>query len=372
MLTLSWLLIAVPLASAATLLLAGRAARGWGHWLGVAASSATVVVGIGAFVEMLGRDALGPGVPRDALPVDSRGRFRRGRRNLAGSALDGVRAARLLRRDPDPPLLGRLHGARRQALDVLRLPQPLHRGDVHPRARGLLPPPVRRLGGRGPRVVPAHRVLEPPPALRVGRQQGIRRQPHRRHGPHPRDGADVRAPGLGGLRDGLRGRADGLDRGPDGDRLRAPPRRLRKVRPVPAPVVARRRHGRPDPGLGPHPRGDDGDGGRLPRRPFRPGLCRGAERPPRRRHRRRHHAADGRDHRHGEGRHQEGARGVDDVPDRLHDARRGPRTRGLRVRDLPPAHPRLLQGGHVPWRGLRDARDGRPGGHAALRRPRDA
>jgi NADH-quinone oxidoreductase subunit L len=56
MLHLSWLIIAVPLASAAVILLTGRAARGWGHWLGVAASLTTAVVGIGAFIQMLGLD----------------------------------------------------------------------------------------------------------------------------------------------------------------------------------------------------------------------------------------------------------------------------------------------------------------------------
>ncbi len=56
MLHLSWLIIAVPLASAAVILLAGRAARKWGHWLAVAASATTVIVGIGAFVQMLGLD----------------------------------------------------------------------------------------------------------------------------------------------------------------------------------------------------------------------------------------------------------------------------------------------------------------------------
>ena len=81
-----------------------------------------------------------------------------------------------------------------------------------------------------------------------------------------------------------------------------------------------------------------------------------ARRPDRRRHRRRGHAALGCDHRLRQGRHQEGARRLDDEPDRLHDARRRPRRRGLRVRDLPPAHARLLQGQHVPRRRLGDAR----------------
>ena len=41
---------------------------------------------------------------------------------------------------------------------------------------------------------------------------------------------------------------------------------------------------------------------------------------------------------------------------------------GLRVRDLPPAHARLLQGQHVPRRRLGDARHERRRRHAALRR----
>ena len=41
---------------------------------------------------------------------------------------------------------------------------------------------------------------------------------------------------------------------------------------------------------------------------------------------------------------------------------------GYAVRDLPPAHPRLLQGQHVPRRRLGDARHGRRRRHAPLRR----
>jgi len=50
----SWLLIAIPLVSAAVLLLAGRRARSWGHLLGTAASLAAFVVGALAFARMLG------------------------------------------------------------------------------------------------------------------------------------------------------------------------------------------------------------------------------------------------------------------------------------------------------------------------------
>jgi NADH-quinone oxidoreductase subunit L len=51
-----WLLIAVPLAGAAILLLGGRRTDGWGHLLGCAAALAAFAVGSVLFVDMLGRD----------------------------------------------------------------------------------------------------------------------------------------------------------------------------------------------------------------------------------------------------------------------------------------------------------------------------
>ncbi len=57
MLPLSWLLIAVPLVSALALILLGRRADKWGHWVGVGASLTALVVGAGSLIEMLGRDA---------------------------------------------------------------------------------------------------------------------------------------------------------------------------------------------------------------------------------------------------------------------------------------------------------------------------
>ncbi|WP_435299351.1 NADH-quinone oxidoreductase subunit L [Timonella sp. A28] len=57
MINASWLLIAIPLLSAAILLLAGKRSNSWGHWLGVAASALTFAVGAGALIELLTRDA---------------------------------------------------------------------------------------------------------------------------------------------------------------------------------------------------------------------------------------------------------------------------------------------------------------------------
>ena len=55
--TLAPLLVAVPLASAAILLLLGRRSDRWGHWLGVLASAAAFVVGAVLLSALLGRDA---------------------------------------------------------------------------------------------------------------------------------------------------------------------------------------------------------------------------------------------------------------------------------------------------------------------------
>ena len=49
-----WLLIAIPLASAAILLLAGRRADRWGHWLGVASVGAAFVLGLVYFFSLRG------------------------------------------------------------------------------------------------------------------------------------------------------------------------------------------------------------------------------------------------------------------------------------------------------------------------------
>jgi len=57
MINASWLLIAIPLVSSAILLLAGKRSNSWGHWLGVLASTASFVVGVGALFELLGKDA---------------------------------------------------------------------------------------------------------------------------------------------------------------------------------------------------------------------------------------------------------------------------------------------------------------------------
>ena len=57
MTTLVWLVIALPLAGAAILLLAGRRTDSWGHLLGCLAALASFAAGVVLFVDMLGRHA---------------------------------------------------------------------------------------------------------------------------------------------------------------------------------------------------------------------------------------------------------------------------------------------------------------------------
>ena len=50
---LAWLLIVIPAAGAAILLLAGRAADAWGHWLGLLAAFADAALGIAVLAQVL-------------------------------------------------------------------------------------------------------------------------------------------------------------------------------------------------------------------------------------------------------------------------------------------------------------------------------
>ncbi len=54
--TLAWLLIVIPLVSAGVLLLVGKAADSWGHYLGAAAPLASFVLGVVYFAQLLGAE----------------------------------------------------------------------------------------------------------------------------------------------------------------------------------------------------------------------------------------------------------------------------------------------------------------------------
>ena len=130
-----------------------------------------------------------------------------------------------------PHLLDRLHarGDRRRVRALLLVPEPVRLVHARARARRELPGDVRRLGRRRALLVPAHRLLVHEAVGRRRRQEGVRRQPHRRLRLHPRDAADlrdVRHARLPGGRGG-RGRARARDarHGRDDDRDAAAVRR---------------------------------------------------------------------------------------------------------------------------------------------------
>ncbi len=154
-------------------------------------------------------------------------------------------------------------------------------------------------------------------------------------------------------------------------RLRPPlPRGLRQERAGAALRVAAGRHGGSDARLGPHPRRDDGDGGRLPRRAVQRALRPRARRADARRVDRGGHGDLRGDDRPRAERHQEGPRVLDGLAARLHV----PRVRRGRLlgRHLPRLHARVLQGLPLPRLRLRHHVHAPRAGHAADGRPRRA
>ncbi len=144
-------------------------------------------------------------------------------------------------------------------------------------------------------------------------------------------------------------------------------RRDRQERADPALRLAARRDGRPDAGVRPHPRGDDGDRGRLHGRALGADLRARPERDDDRRDRRRRDRdLRGVDRPRPE-RHQARARLLDGEPARLHVPRL--RRRRLHRRRLPPRDARLLQGAPLPRLGLGHPRDVGRAGHAEHGRP---
>nr|WP_294693130.1 NADH-quinone oxidoreductase subunit L [uncultured Friedmanniella sp.] len=71
----AWLMIAIPAASAALLLLVGRAGNAWGHLLGTLAPFASFTIGLLLFVQLLGRDEAGRAVTVPLYDWFSSGRW---------------------------------------------------------------------------------------------------------------------------------------------------------------------------------------------------------------------------------------------------------------------------------------------------------
>ena len=155
----AWLLIALPLLGAAVLLLGGRRTDRWGHWLGVAPPvgvvrarpwSASSTCSARPAEERAVSQHLFDWIAGRATSRSTSACCSTRCRSVFVLLITGVGVA-------DPHLLGRLHGARPEPAPVLRLPQPVRRGDAAAGAGRQLPAALRRLGGRRPGVVPADR-----------------------------------------------------------------------------------------------------------------------------------------------------------------------------------------------------------------------
>ena len=328
--SLAWLVIALPLAGAAILLIGGAIApkrfAAFGHLLGTLLPIGSFAISLAMFLALLGRDDGDRQVGPAPLRLDRHRRPARRHGPALRPADRAVPAADHRRRLADPRLLDRLHGARRRAGSgssaTSTCSSPRCSCWSWPRTTSAL-----FLGWEG--VGLASYLLigfwqHKHSAAAAAKKAFV----INRVGDMGLSAAIMLAFATWGSTSFtvISANADGASEktmtalGPA-----AAARRLRQVRPGAAAGLAARRDGGPDPGVGPDPRGDHGDRGRLPDRPLQLHLRARPRRPDRGGHRRHRDAAVGRDHRLRQGRHQEGAGRLHDEPDRLHDARRRPR-----------------------------------------------
>ena len=270
------------------------------------------------------------------------------------------------------PLLHRLHARGRQPPALLRLSLHVHLRHAGAGDERQLPAAVLRLGGRGPRLLPADRLLVSEARGQCRRHQGLRRQPggrFRLRARHLRHLRRVRHHRLrcrvpGGARRGRQ--AHGVPGPPVGHADRAVPAAVHgrhgQVGAVPPAHLAARRHGGPHPGLGADPCRHHGDGRRVHGGAAVADVRAGAGGAAGRDAGRRRHGLLRRHRGPRAERHQARGRLLDLLAARLHVRRL--RGRRLRGRHLPPLHARLLQGAAVPGLGLGDPRHASRAGHA--------
>ena len=194
-----------------------------------------------------------PSLPGISGPLDPLRQFQRRLRFISRSTLAGHAAGRHRSGIPHPHLFRRLHVGRPQLLPLLRLPEPVHVFHADAGAGQQLPADVHRLGGRGPGVVSADRVLVHERFGGIGGKESVHRQPHRRLRIPDRTLPDHSAFRLAGLHEGIRlrrasprrsGNRDSAHHSrnsADGGRLRQSRRRFRSTSGCPTPWKARRR-----------------------------------------------------------------------------------------------------------------------------------
>ena len=145
-----------------------------------------------------------PSLPGICGPLDPLRQFQRRLRFLSRPTFAGHAAGRHRSRIPHPHLLRRLHVGRPRLLPLLQLPEPVHVLHADAGAGQQLPADVHRLGGRGPGVVSADRVLVHERFGGVGGKESVHRQPHRRLRISDRPVPDHSAFRLAGLYEGIR------------------------------------------------------------------------------------------------------------------------------------------------------------------------
>jgi hypothetical protein len=196
--SLIWLLIALPLLGAAVLLLGGRRTNRWGPYLAVLTVTASACLGILMVVGLMGRGAEERSIGQSLFTWVFAGQFEADMAfqldqlsmvfvlliTIVG-ALIHVYSLGYMEHDPT---------------QVLRVPQPLRRGDAAPRPREQLPAPVRRMGGRRTGELPAHRVLAAQAQRRRRSEEGIHHQPRWRRRTQHRDHGHLRHVWIGDLR----------------------------------------------------------------------------------------------------------------------------------------------------------------------------
>ena len=263
----AWVCLLSPLAATLALALAGtRLSRRGAGYVSTLSTMVSFAAAIVALVIMLGESPDARAHVDDLVDV-ALGRAVQLRPHAAHRPAErDDDADRRRRRLADRRLLGRLHGGRGRGAPLLRVHVAVRLLDAPARPGGQPAPAARRLGHGRPLELPADRLLPGAPLGDRGRQEGVHHERVRRRDdgarPLPADPAHRAAR----LRRRLRRRA-ARRHGREPDRARPARRRGREVGADPAPHLASRRDGGPDPGQRPDPRRHDGHRGRLPDRP---------------------------------------------------------------------------------------------------------